>query len=178
MEYLVDLKTNQPQPIAQVHIAEQLAGVPWTETRVRQHIVSEVAQALYKVFVFTNPSLNPLQQWKHGKWFARWTADLEGDHTCTLYVNIKAQEHKLKPRKKVNVGWRNLPDEIRTRVQQHVEDGIESLTGEENLLWHKTAGKTQSSPTTTRVAATLHPNRFPILSETDTNTTTSLHDVE
>lgn len=178
MEYLVDLKTNQPQPLAKVHIAEQLAGIPWTATRVRQHIVNEVAQALYKVFVFTNPSLNPLQRWKHGKWFARWEGDKEGDQTCTLYVCLKVQEQKLKPKKGHNVGWQKLPDDVRDRIQSHIEDTIETFA-DEDLFWSKPAKKTQHPPSaSTQLTTTVHPNRFSILSEADTNTPSSLYEVE
>ena len=133
MDYLADLKTNYPQPIAQVHISEQLAGIPWTATRVKQHIVNEVAQALYKVFVFPNPTANPLQKWKHGKWFTIWEGEKEGDQTCTLYVCIKVQDLKLKTRKGHNVGWQKLPSDIQRRIQDHSEDGIFTLADEDLL---------------------------------------------
>ena len=60
-EYLVNNKASTQKSIAQVHIGEQLAGIPWTETRTKKHIVNEVAQALYKVLVFTKSTDNPLQ---------------------------------------------------------------------------------------------------------------------
>lgn len=115
MDYLVNAKTEGNKAIIQVHIAEQLAGVPWTEARARQHVMNEVVQALYKVFVFTNPSANSLQMWKQGKWFARWEMEGEGDHICTLYVQIPAQEHKLKPRKGYVHSWFPIPLEIQHR---------------------------------------------------------------
>ena len=69
-EYLVDNKTVPHQPLAHVHIAELLAGISWTKTRAKQHVVNEVAQALHKVLIFTNKAPNPLQKWKHGRWFS------------------------------------------------------------------------------------------------------------
>ena len=45
IDYLVNTKVTIPKPFVQVHIAELLAGVPWTETKVRQHVVNETAQA-------------------------------------------------------------------------------------------------------------------------------------
>jgi hypothetical protein len=175
MEYLRDMETNPPQPVAHVHIAELLAGIPWTETRVRQHIVSEVAQALYKAFVFTNPSLNPLQKWRHGKWFVSWEEEAEGDQICTLHVGIQVQENKLKPRKGQQHGWSISPDDLRDRLQAHNTDTIETL--EDNLhIWHKTPSKQHTATTSTQEASIAHPNRFSILRERSTHTPSQLNE--
>lgn len=114
-DYLVNLKTAAPRSIAQVHIAELLAGVSWTEARVRQHVVNEVAQTLYKVLVFTNPSSNPLQRWKQGKWFACWEGELD-------------RENKIKPKRGHTCGWFRVPLEIRDRIQLHLAKGLEAIT--------------------------------------------------
>lgn len=121
LEYLVNTKTAASKAITHVHIGELLAGVPWTESRVRQHVVNEVAHALYKVLVFTNPAANPLQRWKQGRWFADWTCELDGDHTCTLYVSVTAHESKIKPRKGHTFGWHKIPQEIRERIQVTIQ---------------------------------------------------------
>jgi len=135
-DYLVNTKQAASRSIALVHIAEQLAGIPWIESRARQHIVSEVAQALYKVLVFTNPSANPLQKWKQGKWFANWEGDPEGVYTCTLYVTVLAQENKIKPRKGHAHSWIRLPGDISNRVQLHSSNDIEAIE-EDCLSWYK-----------------------------------------
>jgi hypothetical protein len=168
MEYLVDLKANPPQPIVQVHIAELLAGIPWTEARVKQHIVNEVAQALYKAFVFTSPSANPLQRWKQGTWLASWSGEPEGDQTCTLYASIKTQEYKLKPRRGRSYGWNRLPDGFRDKIQAHMTDNIATIEGEP-LHWDKM--KTQSPTTASKEVDTTHPSRFSVLGETGSHNT-------
>jgi hypothetical protein len=104
-EILVNRKMHSQPAIVQVHIAKLFAGIPWIETRVKTHIVNEVAQTLYKVLVFTNPANNPLQKWKQGRWFAIWEGEPEGDYTCTLYVSVYVQENKIKPQKGQNHGW-------------------------------------------------------------------------
>ena len=60
LEYLVSSKRQQLQPLAQVHIVELLACIPWAEHSAKQHVVSEVAQALHKIFVFTTKIPSPL----------------------------------------------------------------------------------------------------------------------
>lgn len=60
-EYLVD-KSHQPfSNIALVHVAKLLAGIPWTTSRARQHMVNEVSQALHKVLIFNNNLFNPFK---------------------------------------------------------------------------------------------------------------------
>ena len=129
-EHLVDYKTTPHQPIAQVHIAELLAGIPWTKARTRQHVVNEVAQALHRVLIFTKQAPNPLQKWKHGCWFSSWEGDSEGEHTCTLYVSVHVQETKIKPRKGQNFGWRRVPTAIWERINLHNPDKIEDSEAE------------------------------------------------
>jgi hypothetical protein len=169
MDYLINTKVAASKSIAQVHIAELLAGVPWTETRARQHVVSEVAQALYKVLVFTNPSLNPLQRWKQGRWFANWEGELEGDHTCTLFVTVPVQESKIKPRRGQACSWSKIPNEIKNRIQLHTSEEIEAIT-EDRTHWfqmiYPEAPDTNSTPKTKAT----HQNRFAVLSEENTHT--------
>ena len=86
-EYLVDKKTPPHSSVVQVWVAEKLAGLPWTPTRARQHIVNEISQALHKVFIFNNNLSNPFQTWDQGRWFGGWTEDSEGEHTYTLFVS-------------------------------------------------------------------------------------------
>jgi hypothetical protein len=164
IEYLANTKASTPKSIAQVHIAELLAGVPWTETRVRQHVVSEVAQALYKVLVFPKPSDNPLQKWKQGKWFASWEGELEGDHTCTLFVTVPVQESKIKPRRGHTYGWSRLPSELRDRIQSHSSEDIEAII-EDRTHWYKTILPEPPISNHTSEMAAATQNRFAILSE-------------
>jgi hypothetical protein len=167
---LVDLKTHKPQPFAQVHIAELLAGIPWSEHRVRQHVVNEVAQTLYKKLVFTNPSANPLQTWSHGKWFSSWEEHQEGEYCCTLYACIKMQEHKIKPRKGQNFGWSTLPEEIRNQLQMHTSEAIESTNADKNQ-WHTLITKQEfTSIHPAPKAAITRSNRFAVLGEAATST--------
>jgi hypothetical protein len=169
IDYLVNLKATTSKIVTQVHIAELLAGVPWTEFRVRQHVVNEVAHALYKILVFTNPSHNPLQQWKQGRWFANWEKDLEGNHSCTLYVGVFAQENRIKPRKGQVFGWHRIPEEIQNRIQAHTADGIERIT-EDQTHWCRMMQVEPATNNPAHKAANNH-NRFAPLSE-ENNTVT------
>ena len=173
MEYLVNSKPAAPKYIAQVHIAELLAGVPWTEARVRQHIVNEVAQTLYKVLVFPNPAANPLQKWKQGKWFASWEGEAEGEHVCTLYVSALAQDHKIKPRRGNTCSWVRLPEEIKVCIQLHSFEDIEE-TAETCEHWHKLTHTSAliSTKSTPEVAAAQH-NRFSALRDEEVPTTST-----
>lgn len=167
LEYLVSSKLKAPKYIAQVHIGELLAGVPWTEARVRQHVVNEVAQALYKVFVFTNPASNPLQKWRQGKWFADWTGELDGDYVCNLYVCVLVQENKIKPRKGHTYGWNKIPQDIRERIQMHTSEAIEAVQ-EEQAHWIKMIHEEASCNQSGSEATKTHQNRFAVLSEETT----------
>lgn len=164
LEFLGNTKAAAVKPFAQVHIAELLAGVPWTETRVRQHVVNEVAQALYKALVFTNPAQNPLQRWKQGKWFAKWDEVTEGEHACTLYVSVFVQESRIKPRKGQSCSWHKLPDTIKNHIDTHASEAIEAITGEQ-AHWSKITQLETNPSLTKSETATKHPNRFAVLSE-------------
>lgn len=172
MEYLVNTKATSTKTIAQLHIAELLAGVPWTEPRVRQHVVNEVAQSLCKVLVFTNPSSNPLQKWKQGMWFANWEGELEGDHTCTLYVGVFVQENKIKPRKGQMFGWPKVPVEIRERIQAHSTDSIEAVTND-CIHWFGMTQPNSNISTPTTKTTTTHQNCFAALNEENSSATLS-----
>lgn len=108
-EYLVDNCKQSYTPITIVYIAELLAGVPWTATRARQHIVNELSQALHKILIFNNQNNTPIHKWEQSAWYAQWTLTEEGDHVCTLYSNIAVPEQKLKIRKGREFGWRKTP---------------------------------------------------------------------
>ena len=168
VEYLVDNKTLSFKPIAQVHIAELLAGIPWTEPRARQHVVNEVAQALHKTFVFTNKSPNPLQKWKQGRWFANWEEAAEGEYTCFLYVSIKVHETKIKPRRGQSLGWRRVPSQLWERISSHTSDTIADST-EDSYQWQQMIAKSPHNGTKTPVQPTgITPhNRFSALVEED-----------
>jgi hypothetical protein len=165
-EYLVDNKTAPHQPIAHVHIAELLAGIPWTELRTKQHVVSEVAQALHKVLIFTSKAPNPLQKWKHGCWFANWEGDSDGEHTCTLYVTVQVQETKIKPRKGQNFGWRKVPTKIWERITSHNSTKIEDSEAE-RTHWQQMIGVPRRSSTKPNTSTGPPQNRFSVLTEED-----------
>jgi hypothetical protein len=76
-EYLVDNTTKSFSPITTTHIAVQLACVPWTLLRARQHIANEVAHALHKVLMFHNQYTTPFQKWSQGRWQLQWTESSE-----------------------------------------------------------------------------------------------------
>ena len=148
-EYLANNKAVQLQPIAQVHVAEILAGIPWTESRARQHVVNEVAQALHKIFVFTNKIVNPFKKWKQGRWFAYWEEEIEGDHTCTLHVTIQVQENKLKPRKGQDLTWRKIHPVLWESIRTHTEESIADGTDHKShwtQLWNCSNSVAPESP--------------------------------
>lgn len=176
VEYLVDNKTLSYKPITQVHIGEVLAGIPWTEHRVKQHVVNEVAQALHKIFVFNNKVPNPLQKWKHGRWFAKWEEQKEGEFTCTLYVSIKVQEAQLKPRRGQNLGWRQVSLPIWERISTHLSDSIADCT-EEAQQWQQMVAKhTHPGSKIAQQSGSKPPNRFSALLEEDILNPESAHD--
>ena len=111
-EYLVDKSKPPFTSITTVHIAELLAGVPWTVSRAKQHIVNEMSQALHKVLIFNNQHTTPIHKWEQGRWFSNWTCTGDGEYTCTLYVLIGVVENKTKIRKGKELGWRKIPVEI------------------------------------------------------------------
>ena len=172
LEYLVSSKRQQFQPLAQVHIAELLAGIPWAEQSAQQHVVSEVAHALHKIFVFTSKIINPLQEWKHGRWFATWEEDVSEEHVCTLYVTISVKENMLKPRKGHTINWRRVPQDMWERIQAPQSDVIVEADSE-RLQWQQMAFAPTPSSKEVRPSATTSPNRFSILSEDDNLTSSS-----
>lgn len=142
-EYLVDRKGQSFGAIAHVHVAELLAGIPWTQARARQHVVNEVSQALQKTLIFNNNLSNPFQRWTQGRWFAQWGSGAEGEHICTLFVSIDTPEHKVKPRKGFQLGWRKEPEEISTLLASPGTEDIQIIDSDQ-LLWQKMAGKLPS----------------------------------
>jgi hypothetical protein len=103
-KFLADSSKQPSSPITVVHIAEVLAGVPWSEIRARGHIVNETAQTLHKVLIFNNQHNTPFQKWDQGHWFSQWTTTEEGENLCTVYVHIAAPENKIRIRKGRNLG--------------------------------------------------------------------------
>ena len=95
-EYLTTNNARATQITAPIQIAEILAGLPWTKNRARQHIVNEVTQTLHKFLIFNNPNTTPFHKWSQGRWYAQWTTETEGEHTCTLYVSVAVPEAKVK----------------------------------------------------------------------------------
>ena len=172
-EYLVSSKTHAFQPIARVHIAELLSGVPWTETSAKHHVVSEVAHALHKIFVFTTKVPNPLQKWRQGSWFATWDEETVDEFVCTLYVHILTQEAKLKPRKGHTVSWRRAPPELWSRLHDHTIESIADGTSD-RTLWQQMVSNSQDSKES-RSSVSTSPNRFAVLSEEDGLTYTPNH---
>lgn len=166
-EYLVDKSSLPFTSITEVTVAEQLAGIPWTALRAKQHVVNEVTQALHKVLVFNNNLTSPFQKWAQGRWVANWTVNPLGEHTCTLYVCIAVPETKVKIRKGKDFGWKSVPGVIREFLTntntEHIQEA--NLQGRH---WQEMAGLkelTHYSPT--QPSEVTSPNRFAVLSEED-----------
>jgi hypothetical protein len=136
-EYLVDRRGHSFGAIAYVHIAEVLAGIPWTQHRARQHVVDEVSQILHKKLIFNNNLSNPFQKWNQGQWYAQWGQGEDGESICTLYVSIDVPEQKVKPRK---VGWRKEHGEISLVRSLQITEEIQ-LVEQDNPQWLKMAGR-------------------------------------
>ena len=170
-EYLVD--TQNHKAISTVHISEQLAGIPWTTQRARQHIVNEVTQALHKLLIFNNQQTTPFHKWHQGRWYSQWTPLETGEQICTLYVNIDVQESKIKIRKGKKLGWKELP--AFSQVIWHLPHTEEILpTAEHGTEWKEMAGYAEASPTSPQVPATMSHNPFSVLSEEPTQITPTL----
>ena len=162
-EYLVDKRCKPFGPIAYVHIAEVLAGIPWTSSRAKLHVVNEVSLAMHKILIFNNNFSNPFQRWNQGQWYAQWTYGTEGESVCTLYVSIDVLEQKVKPRKGNNMGWRKEPMEVSTiRASQLIEDI--HLIEAEQTLWQSMAGLLPTLKATDQAPPESH-NRFATLLE-------------
>lgn len=123
--YMID-DSNQPfSTIVVVQIAEQLAGIPWTTSRARQHIVNEVAQILHKPLIFNSNQTSPFQSWTQGKWFSEWHTTKEGEHICTLYACISVQEQRVKIRKGYNLSWRSVPAKFKEHLAMLQSEDIQ-----------------------------------------------------
>lgn len=140
-EYLVDTRTSSGSTIARVHIAELLAGVPWTTTRAREHVVNEISHALHKVLIFNNNLSNPFQKWSQGRWFASWMEDSDGEHTCTIFASIAVLETKVKPRKGQNFKWHQVPTGIRGQTIAHASDSIAAVDTEVQQWFQMVGGQ-------------------------------------
>jgi hypothetical protein len=149
-EYLVDKKIPPFTTIVQVHVAEVLAGVPWSTTRAKEHIVNETSHALHRVLIFNNNLSNPFQTWNQGSWFASWVEDVEGEHTCTLLVSVAVLESKVKPKKGQNFQWQTVPATIREQIARNSSAMI-TLVDEQQ--WSIMIGKQQPN------SAVKHPHR-------------------
>ena len=149
-EYLVDKKILPFTTLVQVHVAEVLAGVPWSTTRAKQHIVNEISHALHRVLIFNNNLSNPFQKWNQGCWFVSWVEDAEGEHTCTLLVSVVVLESKIKPRKGQNFQWQPVPAAIREQI---AGKSSEMITLVDEQQWSSMMGKHQPN------LAVKHPHR-------------------
>ena len=139
-EYLIDRRGPSFGVIAYVYIAELLAGIPWTQSRARQHVVNEVSQALHKILIFNNNLSNPFQRCMQGRWYAHWDQGAEGEHICTLFVSIDAPEHKIKPRKGFQWGWRKEPVEVTLILASTNTEEIQVIKADHSH-WQRMAGR-------------------------------------
>jgi hypothetical protein len=145
-EYLVDNSKSSFAPISTVQIAEVLAGIPWTLTRARLHIVNEVSHALHKVLIFNNQNNTPIHKWEQGIWHSQWTTTEEGEHTCTLYAHIAIPESKLKIRKGKEFGWRPIPAAIQETLTGQPTALIQDIEGNGDQ-WQEMVGLKEKSHT-------------------------------
>ena len=172
-EYLIEKKLNSYTPIAIAHVAEILAGIPWTMKRARQHVVNELSQALHKVLIFGNNSFNPIQQWNQGQWFSEWAATPDGEYNCTLYAIIVVTENKVKIRKGKNLEWRHSPTLLKENLAGPKLEDIQEL-GSEGPQWKEFTGWSDSTTSTststpTRPFTEVSTNPFSVLCEEDTS---------
>ena len=163
-EFLTDNSKNPHSAITTAHIAEVLAGVPWTLQRARQHIVNETTQALHKVLIFSNQHNTPFQKWEQGLWFAQWDSTGDGENICTLYVSIAAPEAKIRIRKGRNIGWRNITGSIKEALLQAQAETIQEVA-DLRKHWQRMKGTKDTNPSgqTTPTAN----NPFAALSDED-----------
>lgn len=144
-EFLVDNSKQPPTPITTIHIAEVLAGIPWTTIRVRQHVVNEIAQGLLKVLIFNNQHNTPFQKWSQGRWQSCWTPTAEGEQLCTLIVTIAAPERKIRIRKGKNLKWKPIPPNITEVLTCENTEKIHAV-GEYTATWHEMTGIQELTP--------------------------------
>lgn len=126
-KHLMDKSDHSSTPIALIHVG-LLAGIPWTQSRAWQHVGNEVAQALHKVFIFTNKIPNPLKKWTHGSWAAQWKITPEGEHWCMLYVTISVHEQQLNFRKGKIFEWWPINPEIWEQLNLPPTKAIHKIT--------------------------------------------------
>ena len=163
-EYLVDTRSQSFGAIAHVHVAEVLAGIPWTQSRARQHVVNEVSQVLHKSLVFNNNLSNPFQKWAQGNWYAQWKQGSDGEFICTLFLSIDVPEQKVKPRKGLHLTWRKEPPEVSTLLAERETDEIQAVDPD-YPHWTKMAGRLPEK--TTEPAPPESHNRFASLLESE-----------
>lgn len=161
---MVDKSTKPFANITEVNVVEQLADIPWSAQRAKQHVVSEVAQALHKVLLFNNALTSPFQKWSQGRWSANWTVNTLGEHTYTLYVCIAVLEAKVKIRKERDFGWKKILGEIKELLTTIPLDLIHESTTHENQ-WQEMAGHRELTFKQTQILETTSPNRFAVLSD-------------
>lgn len=150
-EYLVD-NCNQPStPIVIAHIAELLAGIPWTAQRARQHIVNELSQSLHKILIFNNHNTTPIHKWEQGRWFSHWANNADGEYTCTLYAMIEVPKHKIKVRKGREIGWRKITAELQEKLRNTHTDQIQEVE-EHDYLWQDMLGLPPTTPSTSNTS--------------------------
>jgi hypothetical protein len=166
-EYLSDRKAKPCATITTVQVAELLAGIPWTTTRARLHVVNEVAQSLHKVLIFNNTSTSPFQKWTQGAWYAQWTHNLEGEHTCTLYAHITVSEQKIKIRRGKNLEWRKLPEPILALMQEQPKEDIQNGPALE-ALWRESTADKGNTQTLANTVTTQNP--YSVLNQEEDNT--------
>ena len=164
-KYLVDRRGQTFGAIAHVHIAGVLAGIPWTPNRAKQHVVNEVSQVLHKLLIFNNNLSNPFQNWTQDHWFAQWGPGADGEHICTLFVSIEVPEHKIKPRKGFQMGWRREPPEISPTLATLMTDEIQSVDPN-HTHWTRMARRLPNMKTSEQSSPESH-NRFATLLENE-----------
>jgi hypothetical protein len=167
-KYLVENNTHKT--ITSVHIAELLAGVPWTTLRAGQHIVNEVAQALHKILIFNNQQTSPFQTWQQGNWFSQWELSSIGEHICTLYVSVEVQESQLKIRRGKKLGWKEIPTAIQPVLQLTNKEEIQA-TGEQVHTLREMAGSRDEAPPSTKFFDAETSSPFSVLNDESPHST-------
>lgn len=92
------------------------------------------------ILIFNNNLSNSFQRWIQGRWYAHWGQGAEGEQICTLFVSIDVPEHKVKPKKGFQLGWRKEPVEISSILASQGTEDIQMIDSD-HLIWLKMAGK-------------------------------------
>lgn len=166
-EYLADRRGHSFGAIAHVQISEIFAGIPWTQSRARQHVVDKVSQVLHKILIFNNNLSNPFQKWAQGSWYAQWGPGAEGEYICTLYVSIDVPEQKVKPRKSHSMSWRKKPEEVSIARMLPVTEDIQPIATD-LTTWQTMAGRLPGKKANEQTPPESH-NRFATLLEDEAN---------